>query len=329
MTRALTSGFSVRRGQHVCVPYGRPEDAVRLLPVHLTTALEHGEKIIYVCGQGTAGDGAAGQAGQVADRLSELLAVSRQEVGALVTRGQLAVRSDLAGWPTACGGRYDAEKVLAALLSECEVARGTGYLGLRVCVAVPATASRTAAESESTASTASGADRVDGGTRPESLTDVEQWISTAMSGGELAELAMICHYDQRGTEPERMTAVRRAHPAVLDARHAHHREPLLRVIRLADRRGLRLGGEIDRTNIEEFAAALVAAFHPGESFHLELDELRYADVAAVRLMVQTAEAFPNGHRVVLHSPAPLIRATLRIYGWDRLPTLLIEERSSG
>lgn len=282
MARSYCSGFAVRCGHHACVPYARREDLLALFGVHLTAALECGEKILFV--------------GEDAGSMLEQLPLATSATESLVARGQLATRPVLDGF----GPAADPDRVVAVLRAEAEAATFAGYLGLRVCVDVPWIESDLA-----------------------KLLACEQRI-TALLADELTEVALICHYDSGLLEESIELAVRAAHPITLDAVRAQRREPLLHLVPLRERIGLHVRGEIDRTNVEEFAAVLRSVHRAGENLHLELEELRYADVAAVRLLAQTANLFPNGHRLVLHSPAPIVLTTLKIYGWDRLPTLVIE-----
>ena len=101
----------------------------------------------------------------------------------------------------------------------------------------------------------------------------------------------------------------------------HQRDPLLHIEPLSGRRGLRLCGEVDLSNFLAFSAALAATFRQDRDFHLDLARLRYMDVPAVGLLARTAATLAEGREFVLESPAPAIRTTLRVFGWDGLPAL--------
>lgn len=89
--------------------------------------------------------------------------------------------------------------------------------------------------------------------------------------------------------------------------------------------GLVLAGEADETGYRALVTAL-AQFPPDYGndrieVHVDLSGLRFCDAAALHAMIAAAE---DGSRdVVLHHPAPQLRALIRIAGWDELPTLKV------
>lgn len=293
MDTSFTSGFAVRRGDHVCVPCTGEEDVRELRGVHLTTALECGERIIFVIPDGAS------------DAVPAGLPVTPASARTLVDRGQLAVRPEFSQW-AAVRTLLDPDEMTGLLRREVDQAILAGYLGLRVCVDMG----------------------WNGAAGTSAVLEIERRLTALMTAGELAGLALICHYDAAAVPGPELAALRAAHSMVLDPEQARRREPLLRVTPLDGRAGLRLHGEIDRSNVAEFAAALREARRAGEHLHLDVGELRYADLAALRLLAQTAGELAQGERLVLHGPTPIVRTTLRIYGWDRLPALHIEGRAA-
>jgi anti-anti-sigma regulatory factor len=89
--------------------------------------------------------------------------------------------------------------------------------------------------------------------------------------------------------------------------------------------GLVLAGEADESGYQPLVEALARlagcdGAGPAE-IHLELSGLEFCDAAALRAMIAPAE--DGGRRVVLHGPAPALRALIRIVGWDELPGLTV------
>jgi len=97
----------------------------------------------------------------------------------------------------------------------------------------------------------------------------------------------------------------------------------LRITRKVWPNGLRLQGEVDRSNIATLAAALAALGQPSDDVHLDLEALEFIDVAGLRLLVEEARRMPAGHYLVLDSVAPYLRRILSLVGWDQTPGLKI------
>lgn len=222
---------------------------------------------------------------------------------AAVERGERAVFIDGGGWAPAAtggqvavqdpaeagfvGGRLEAALLTDALARQSDEAARLGLRGLRVCVDLSDVL------------------------RP----DERECPVAAASAGRWRPPAVICHGDR-----ERLpgAGARRGHDLALDADPAVRRGPLLCMKPGAD--GLRLVGELDRTNLDRFRAALEtaadAAGRDGRDLRLHVQGLRHVDVDAVRLLVRTADALPDGRRLVLRSPGAVLRAVLQSFAWD-------------
>ncbi|WP_067469084.1 STAS domain-containing protein, partial [Actinomadura macra] len=135
--------------------------------------------------------------------------------------------------------------------------------------------------------------------------------------------ALICHGDRIRLPAGRLGALRDGHAPALEASEVLRPGPLLQVEPLDGRTGLRLSGEADRSSLDRLEAALRGALRDGHDLHLDVRGLRYADVAAVRVLARVAEAMPAGGRLVLHAPGPVVQAILRSFAWDR--RLVMEE----
>ncbi|HZD73311.1 MAG TPA: ANTAR domain-containing protein [Actinomycetota bacterium] len=87
--------------------------------------------------------------------------------------------------------------------------------------------------------------------------------------------------------------------------------------------GLRVRGEVDRSNIDTLAAALAAVIPTSQDLHLDLAGLEFIDVAGIRLLVEQSGRMPPGRYLVLDGVAPYLRRILALVGWDRTPGLKI------
>ncbi|MGW2565999.1 STAS domain-containing protein [Streptomyces sp. NPDC001537] len=102
--------------------------------------------------------------------------------------------------------------------------------------------------------------------------------------------------------------------------HTHLRTP-----------GLALAGEVDDTNVTAVARALHSETArartraaDGARIRLDLGELRFIDVGALRLLVFTALAlYAAGGTLEPSGVAPHVQRVMRVTGWDRGPGLHI------
>lgn len=282
MVRPWTSG------DHVCIQYHTENEYRRLVRFHLLAALERGQKITYLTDRAPP------------EVLLAWLSLAGSELDALTRRGQLAVLS--ADEFYLAEREFEPHRVISRLRDETSLATRAGYTGLHI------SADMTWA--------------LRGLPNCDPLVDYEKRVTDLVAAGELPTLTAFCVYDQRQfTDGWRPDALGQAHSIALTVEQAEQREPLLRMTSLEGQRGLRVSGEIDRSNLAEFAATLKQSYCDNADFYLDVAELHYADVAAVRLLARSAADLQSGYRFVLRSPGPIIRAILRNYGWDELPSL--------
>lgn len=288
MGEARGSAYTAERGDHACIAYRDDRQHRDLLASHLTAALERAEKIVYVADTAPT------------ERLSAWLRTISAESEALVRRGQLLIRPPV-GFRIP-SGRFAPERVVDFLGTESTLAARSGYAGLRVCMEMTW-----------------AADEPPGQVR---LVAYERLLTGLLAGEQLG-LALICQYDERRFAYEQLRQLQEAHPIVLHATLATRRAPLLRLSPLDDGAGLRVEGEIDRSNAEQLATALRSALAAEQDLHLDLEGLEFADIAAVRLFAQAATSLADGHRLVLLAPSPVLRRVLQVQGWDKLPALQV------
>jgi len=101
-------------------------------------------------------------------------------------------------------------------------------------------------------------------------------------------------------------------------------EGLLRLEQLPDGSGLRLVGEVDMSNAEALEEALALAFQKnGGSVVIDCSELTYMDSSGFRALLRSAELLPDGHKLVIASPARLVLWSMKALGLHKLPRLEI------
>ncbi|TDC96100.1 anti-sigma factor antagonist [Nonomuraea deserti] len=100
---------------------------------------------------------------------------------------------------------------------------------------------------------------------------------------------------------------------------------LLRITPLADRAGLRIEGELDRTTLPALRRAL-ASMNVDGSLCVDLSGLEFIDVGCLRALVGAAAAIHDGggdHVLTLRSVPPQVRRLLELTNWHQTPGLLL------
>jgi anti-anti-sigma factor len=132
----------------------------------------------------------------------------------------------------------------------------------------------------------------------------------------------LCLYDQRRFDREFLAAAARAHGgrATADVLCA---DDIVTITRQPGRPGLCIAGEIDGTNAAALRQTLAGmAGDCPDGVTLDLDELRFIDVAGLRAIVETATAWPQTPWLMVHA-SPVLARLFGVCGWDRLPNLPI------
>jgi ABC-type transporter Mla MlaB component len=93
-----------------------------------------------------------------------------------------------------------------------------------------------------------------------------------------------------------------------------------------------IAGEIDESTYPILLAGLAAAEEYRE-IRIDLDGVRYCDLAGLRRIVRLAEpSSGSGHpirRVVLHAAPSWLAEILQILGWDTIPGIALEKLLPG
>ncbi|ANS65036.1 hypothetical protein SLINC_2812 [Streptomyces lincolnensis] len=99
--------------------------------------------------------------------------------------------------------------------------------------------------------------------------------------------------------------------------------PELTVSPLAERSGLRMAGEVGLATREIWERALEQAVNgdgDGDVYYLELSSVTFVDVAGVGALACAAQRLPDGRRMVLHRPPPVLRRVLETF-WPDLSAI--------
>ena len=100
------------------------------------------------------------------------------------------------------------------------------------------------------------------------------------------------------------------------------------VTRRADPLYLTLAGEFDICSLPDLTAALADAAGSAGTLHLDLADVRYCDLAALRAILGPVQARDDQQHlarpVVLHHPPAQVLRILQLTGWNALPGLTID-----
>jgi anti-anti-sigma factor len=91
---------------------------------------------------------------------------------------------------------------------------------------------------------------------------------------------------------------------------------LLKIAVLESRRGLKLSGEIDISNVKFFADSLHSHLKESEDIYLDLSDLKFIDAAGIRVLAQAAKQLSNGKRLILWSAPTFFKRLLFLLKLD-------------
>ncbi|MCX5053108.1 MULTISPECIES: MEDS domain-containing protein [unclassified Streptomyces] len=279
----------MRQGDHLFLGYDTDEERETVLAVFLLDGLASGQRGLLLPPADIPGGVALSFLEAHGCRVDEELA-----------DGRLCVDPHLAG-PE---GLWDLDELIRR---EARRAVGDGFLGLRVCTEIL---------------------RAQAGKELKSLHDSELLLDPVFSS---LPVLGICQYDRRIFDETELVPLARLHHGRVGADDVW-RDDLLTITRTFAPPGLALAGEVDDTNVTAVARALHAETSRarartanGARTHLDLHELRFIDVGALRLLVFTAlSLYAAGGTLELSGVAPHVQRVMRVTGWDRVPGLHIE-----
>jgi anti-anti-sigma factor len=282
---AVTTVGRMRHGDHLLLGYDTDEERETVLAAFLLDGLACGHRGLLL----PPADIPAGVA-------LSFLEEHGCRVDEEVATGRLCVDPHLA----APEGLWDLDEVIR---QETRRAVGDGFLGLRVCTEIL---------------------RARAGKGLKTLHDSELLLDPVFAA---LPVLGICQYDRRLFDESELTPLTGLHHGRVGADHVW-RDDLLSITRTFAPPGLALAGEVDDTNVTAVARALHTERNRpanGVRTRLDLHELHFIDVGALRLLVFSALALSaGGGTLVLSGVAPHIRRVMRVTGWDRVPGLHLE-----
>jgi anti-anti-sigma regulatory factor len=257
----------VHLGDHVCWAHDDKRDALDAVTRFTATGLRLGHKVICFTDTFT----------------PRTLRAHLEDAGVptetAVAVGQLRIVPAVESYVgLLSGGRLATESMIETLVGEIDRAHREGYPGLRLAGDMGWT--------------------VRTGTTLHDLSRYEAQVNRVFLDRRVAGM---CLYDRRHFPPERLHAVAAAHPGTVGPHADRAWTPLLRAYRTADPPGLRLVGQVDRSNQEAFAAVLAAVTGPAAQSRpavLDLSGLSFADVRAATALVRADRAAAAGVRLV-------------------------------
>ncbi len=286
---ALTTVGQMRQGDHLLLGYDTDEERETVLAVFLLDGLALGHRGLVL----PPADIPAGVA-------LSFLETHGCRVDEEVAAGRLRVDPHLAG-PDAL---WDLDEVIRR---EARRAVGDGFLGLRVCTEIL---------------------RAQAGQSLKTLHDSELLLDPVFAS---LPVLGICQYDRRVFDESELAPLDGLHHGRVGADHIW-RDDILSITRTFAPPGLALAGEVDDTNVTAVARALHAETTrararsaDGARIHLDLRDLHFIDVGALRLLVHSALTLHTaGGTLELSGVAPHVRRVMRVTGWDRVPGLHAE-----
>jgi anti-anti-sigma factor len=286
---ALRNVGQMRQGDHLLLGYDTDDERDTVLAAFLLDGLASGHRGLVL----PPADIPAGVALSFLEahgcRVDEEIATGR-----LCVDPQLAVPE----------GLWDLDE---AIRREARRAVGDGFLGLRVCTEVL---------------------RARAGKGLKTLHDSELLLDPVFAS---LPVLGICQYDRRVFDESELVPIAGLHHGRVGA-DAVWRDELLAITRTFAPPGLALAGEVDETNVTAVARALHAETARarartagGARIRLDLHELHFIDVGALRLLVFTALGlYASDGTLVLTGVAPHVQRVMRVAGWDRVPGLRFE-----
>jgi anti-anti-sigma factor len=286
---ALRAVGQMRAGDHLFLGYDTDEERETVLAAFLLDGLASGHRGLVL----PPADIPAGLA-------LTFLEAHGCAVDDELAAGRLAVDHHLA----TPEGLWDLDEVIRR---EARRAVGEGYLGLRVSMEIL---------------------RGHAGNGLKTLHDSELLLDPVFAS---LPVLGICQYDRRVFDEGELAPLGGLHHGRVAADLVWH-DDLLSITRTFAPPGLALAGEIDDTNVTAVARALQAETararaRPvnGVRTRLDLHDLRFVDVGALRLLVFSALGlYESGGTLVLHGVAPHVQRLMRVTGWDRVPGLRVE-----
>ncbi len=274
----------VAPGDHIC--WAVDDDGIQLdaIATYVQAGLRAGEKVVYC------GDHPEWLLAGITDRGVDAAAALRT--------GRLEALSSETLY--LAGGSFDPQATIGRCRAAVAEAREQGYPSLRAVADMSWALRRVP-----------GADR---------LPWYEAAVNTVFADGFLIG---VCVYDARLFDPADLREVTCAHPGTVTTTLPYDPGTSLRIRRTREPLVLWLSGEADLASRCALAAVVEEATAEGD-VTIDVSALRFADVAATRILIDAAAAGPG--RIRLAGCPPGLLRLLEVQNADAVPGLTIEAR---
>jgi anti-anti-sigma factor len=277
-------------GDHACLTFSDADECLDIVAAFVRDGLDEGDKVLCL----TDALAPAELSGELADR--------GLPVRETLSTGQLEVAPSVATYINT--GCFDAAQVIDTLRTRIDSAAEQGYPGLRIAVDML------------------------WALRP--VTGLEQLISyeTELTG-LLANgrATAVCQYDRAGFDAVTLAGLATGHGRMVAA-VTYHSDAVLRICRQHIPPGVRVAGEMDFRAVDAFARALGEAMRIDGHIFLNMSQLRFIDVAAAGVVVQTGLNLRPDQRMTVVCQQP-VGKVLRSLGADHLSSLRVVSRDVG
>ena len=98
---------------------------------------------------------------------------------------------------------------------------------------------------------------------------------------------------------------------------------LLQVLPTSEPRTMRLIGELDASNAEEFLEALLPQIDEGGDLVLNIAELTFIDSMGLRSLLRVATGLENTGKLFLESPQRAVARSIELVGLEQAPNIAV------
>ncbi|KAB2345999.1 MEDS domain-containing protein [Actinomadura rudentiformis] len=288
MSSSSTAVGEMKFGDHLCLPYDNDAERYAVLLAYIRDGLRSQHKIVYLAGER-----------RPDETLARLVrATSDPDQAAVLTgaaeTGQLAIRPVVEAT-----GRFDPGESPALLGMEIERALAQGYAGARI--------------TGETSFTLRG--RFD---------EFEDRCQVTFGAPGVRAMA-VCQYDRRWFDDAQLRRLEERHDGRVGV-NAVYADDVLTITPLYTPPGLRLAGAIDESTLSAVQRALREVGGRGSHLCLDLSALEFCDMEGLRVLTRASQSGTGIDRqVVLRGVPGYLGLMMRIYGWEGMPGVFVEE----
>nr|WP_238345543.1 MEDS domain-containing protein [Actinopolymorpha cephalotaxi] len=276
----------MQAGDHGCFSFGTEAEQHEVLTSYIYTGLRQHEQVMYF---------AAGDPASVLDFLRD----SALEPDRFVASGQLRVIAPQQGFLAYTP--FDPDIMVGQLRRAAARAFDAGYEGLRL------TGEGSVLRGQP------GSDR---------WPEYEQKAAEVFAVDPVVGL---CQYDRRVFSPAEVAEAESWHARTVGP-NPIYQDARLSITRMFEPPGFRMVGELDIAQVVDWLNWISRAADIETDLHLNLEELRFIDLAGARMLALLSDRLAlHGRRLVLHELEPAQCLVFHLAGWDRLPNLVLSE----